>query len=29
MTEWSWALLEKLAVAQPFKNFPTFFEPEG
>jgi hypothetical protein len=22
---WSWALLEKLPIVQPLKNFPTFY----
>jgi hypothetical protein len=25
----SWALLEKLPMVQPLKNFPAFIEPEG
>jgi hypothetical protein len=25
----SWALIEKLPIEQPLKNFPVIFEPEG
>jgi hypothetical protein len=29
LTSWSRVFLEKLKVAQVFKKFPTFIEPEG